>query len=58
MVYGVLRQFLPPVIRWIQLDAGSSPTKLYLSTAKNGDTYLLEDAVHVRARVAIVVLCA
>ncbi|CAM9721966.1 unnamed protein product [Ascophyllum nodosum] len=33
--------------KWIQLDAGSSPTKLYLSTAKNGDTYLVEDAVHV-----------
>ena len=53
----MLTQLLPPVSRWIQLDAGSSPTKLYLSTAKNGDTNLLEDSVQVRARVPIV-LCA
>lgn len=33
--------------KWMKLDAGSSPTGLYLSSAKSGDDSLLEDSVQI-----------
>lgn len=33
--------------RWVQLESGSSPTKLYLSSAKSSGSNLLEDSVQV-----------
>ena len=33
--------------RWMTLEPGSTPTGLYLSSAKSGDNSLLEDSVQV-----------